>query len=89
MITTVIVLIYTVGCILSYGRVFASFYAVEEKYCTKGIKPSLKEVRGLLTLITILSWLGFFTGTYIYFLQKEKYFLKYSLRKLKTPQQNS
>lgn len=77
-----IALIYIVGCILSYGRVFASFYEIEEEYYIKGIKPSLKEVQLILTLVAIFSWIGFFTGVYIYFLRKEKYFLKYSLRNI-------
>lgn len=79
-----IALIYIAGCILSYGRVFASFYEIEERFYIKGIEPSLKEQQLLFIIVAIYSWLGFFMGVYMYFLQKEKYLLKYSLRKLKT-----
>lgn len=77
-----IALIYIVGCILSYGRVFASFYEIEEKYYIEGIKPSLKEEQFLFTSVAILSWLGFFSGVCVYFLRGEKYLLKYSLRNI-------
>lgn len=81
--TVIIITIYILGCILSYGRVFASFYEIEEKFYIEGVEPSLKGQQEFFIAVALLSWLGFFSGVSIYFSKGEKYLLKYSLRKLK------
>lgn len=77
---TMHIILYILGCILSYGRVNASFYEIEEEnnfMCTEAKNSIWKyEVKAPIIMV-LLSWIGAFSGFIIYFLQKEKYFLRF------------
>lgn len=74
-------LIYLLGCVLAYGRHYARFYEIEEDF--PYIRPNMDRFFVHRIVITILSWAGFLEGVRVYFKEKQRYFLRYSYRKLK------
>ena len=77
-----IIVFYLIGCILSYGRVYASFYEIEENYI-KWFPPTFpNHVMATIWFTTLLSWFGLVAGIAIYKEDKEKYCFKYSSRDL-------
>lgn len=77
-----VLVVYLAGAILSYGRSFASFYEIEEKFADVS-EPSLKGAKVVILMATLLSWIGFLGGIMVRFHYEEKYFLKYSMKDLK------
>ena len=68
-----------IGCILSYGRVLACEYEIDERSIrTVPANPHYK----FYIFCSILSWIGFILGTILYFVDNEKYFLKFSYKDL-------
>ena len=85
MIIFTIFTIYIIGCILSYGKFYASLkgvdYKYEDSYPIK-LTDNNYEILAII-FITLLSWIGFLTGILRYFRYNAHYFLKYSDRDLK------
>lgn len=75
----VILVIYIIGCILSYGRHYARMYEIDEDYINT--LPPYKD-NSFTLLFSLFSWVGFIAGIIIYFGDEEKYFLKYSNKPL-------
>lgn len=83
MLIASLILAYIIGCVLSYGRVYASFYELEEKYCTTQFPEITKQTKILFVYISILSWVGFLIGlVFFLFLKNEKYLFKFSINDL-------
>lgn len=63
--------IYLIGCVLAYGRLKAQQKEYEE-LCGMKFPFDLGE-----WFFVALSWYTFITGTISYFVDKDKYFLKF------------
>lgn len=74
------IITYLFGCALSFGRMTASFYEIEEKYCLS-LKPNTSQMK-VFAVASFLSWFMFLCGIVIYFLRDEKYFFKWSMNDL-------
>ena len=73
----IFIVIYLIGCILSFGRIFA-FACEADKKCIKYVAPSnLSNWYIIILIVTLLSWVGFIVGVLIYIIDDEHYFLKY------------
>ncbi len=69
----ILLIIYLIGCALSYPRMIASFYEIDERY------PTLKPANiWFEIIISMLSWLAVISGIIKYFNSDEKYFWKWS-----------
>lgn len=75
-----IILFYLIGCILAYGRSYASFYIIDEKFIDS--LPPKSTDDNFNIAISLFSWVSFITGIFIYFMDNEKYFLKYTNKDL-------
>lgn len=71
-------IIYLLGCFLSYARIKASLSEAEEGFyeVVPGDIPYPWYVYVLILVYTFTSWIGFLAGVYGYFKGKEKYFLR-------------
>lgn len=67
---TTFLIIYLIGCLLSFLRIYASLRELNESY---RMDFELGDVV-CIALITFLSWFGFLTGIYFYFTENEKRF---------------
>ena len=77
--TIIIITIYLIGCVLTYGRMLASEYEIDEYYIrTIPANPNYK----FYIFYSIFSWIGFISGILIYFVDNQKYFLKFSYKDL-------
>lgn len=73
-----ILVIWLIGSILSYPRLVASFYEIDENYPTLKPYPVYWEI----TVSLIMSWLGVIAGICLYFIFENKYFWKWNKAKL-------
>ena len=81
MIILLIVLIYLIGCVLSFGRNRATFYEISEQYLDfPAVEPYQLDKFEFLS--AVLSWIGFIAGVWGYFEDSEKYFFKWSKKPL-------
>lgn len=71
--TTIIIILYLIGCILSYGRFNASMYDIEEKFI-EFIPPTPNYL--IVLIISLSSWIAFIGGILLYFENNEHYFFK-------------
>ena len=67
--------IYLAGCILSFGRGFAGFYEISEKYIKEGVRPLYPY--GLF-FISMFSWLSLFILVAQGVFCNDKYLFKWS-----------
>lgn len=74
-----IILIYLLGCILAYGRLYASFYEIDEEYLPT-FKPEGMPTEIVLSIL--LSWITFIAGAIIFETNNEKYMFKWSNKDL-------
>jgi hypothetical protein len=70
--------IYLVGAVLSYGRNLSSYYCTyrENKWL---FNSQWEEFKTSLIKLSLLSWLGFLIGLIPYFADNEEIFLKFNL----------
>lgn len=72
--------IYLIGALLSFARVNASFYEIDEKYPDDEMRWYTYTPAMLMAiLMTLFSWLGFITGVLTYFYGQHKYFFKWAI----------
>jgi phosphate starvation-inducible membrane PsiE len=77
--TTIIIILYLIGCILSYGRINASMYAIDEEFI-KFIPPTPAYLT--ISILSLFSWLMFIAVIFVYFENNEHYFFKWSYKPL-------
>lgn len=77
--TTIIIILYIIGCILSYGRLTASTYIIDEEFI-KFIPPTPAYLT--ISILSLFSWLAFIAGIFVYFENNEHYFFKWSYKPL-------
>lgn len=82
MTTLLIIAIYLIGCVLAYGRLYASFYEIDENYISWISPMGIKNFKGFALFQISMSWVTFLSGVLIYFTDDEKYFLKWSNKDL-------
>lgn len=70
--------IWFAGVILSWPRVVASFYQIDEDY----IHALPPDHCWFEFFVSLFSWVSVFTGIVVYYQEKEKYFWKWSKKKL-------
>ena len=65
MLTTFLaILVYLIGCVLAYGRLYASEALIDAKYPEL---PPANQPSSFIDGIIWFSWLSFFVGVFIYF----------------------
>jgi uncharacterized protein (DUF2062 family) len=76
-----IVLIYLLGSVCTYFRWLATMYEIDEEFLDYNY-PSYTDslLQGIMICST--SWIGFLSGTIMYFFGEDKYFWKWSKKKL-------
>jgi len=72
-----ILMVYLAGCILAYGRIYASAYEIDREFI-RWMKPTGLSLDTPTVLLVILSWFTFLAGSISYIADKDKYFLKYN-----------
>ena len=75
----IITTVYLIGCILSYTRVMAATYEINEELIKY---TDLEPDYVFILLISMFSWFGFMAGAIAYVTNREKYFLKFSHKPL-------
>lgn len=81
-----IILIYLIGCLLSFGRITAKFFEIEERYLRYEpfLEWWLNPVQFKVGMkYTLLSWIGLSYGIYQYHILSEWYLFKFSYNALK------
>lgn len=82
MTTIIIIVLYIIGAVLSFGRVVGSSYGIEEYYI-EYLPCSFKSpFFPFSVFVTSVSWIGFLAGIIIYWAESEKYFFKWSFKPL-------
>jgi hypothetical protein len=77
---SLIFLIYFIGCLLSYPRIYASFYEIDESYIHNLPPDNFNIIRSLM--MSILSWLSVVAGIMLFFSYPNKYFWKWNNKDL-------
>lgn len=72
-------ILWLLGAVLSFPRLVASTYAIDEDYICK-IKPSKLWLEFFISIG--FSWLGFVAGIIVYLVMEHKYFWKWSKKDL-------
>lgn len=78
MTASLIMFIYAVGCVLSYGRLTASYYNTykDSKFM---FNANFAQFEQELYMGILLSWVSFIVSTVFYFVDEEEIFLKFNM----------
>jgi len=71
------ILLYLVGCLLSYWRILAAFGKDAKQTTVKGF---LKYEWHFPLIVTLFSWIGFVSGTAAFFKYNSPYFFKFHVK---------
>lgn len=64
-----IILIYLLGCVLAYGRIYACLYEIGDIFTDEDFRFTIG--------YSLLSWITFISGIVIYFSEDERDFIRF------------